>query len=83
MARRKAALPMTTAQQLGSIIKSARQIMRKDNVRRCLILLRALGVMNQSISWFHKSRPLGSVGMSGPKEDVSSFCYFLCWQVLK
>jgi len=30
MARRKAAQPMTTAQQLGSIIKSARQIMRKD-----------------------------------------------------
>jgi len=30
MARRKAVQPMTTAQQLGSIIKSARQIMRKD-----------------------------------------------------
>ena len=30
MTRRKAVQPMTTAQQLGSIIKSARQIMRKD-----------------------------------------------------
>src|SRR2546430_16855198 len=28
--QKKAAVPMTTAQRLGSLIKSARQIMRKD-----------------------------------------------------